>query len=446
MKYTSPYAPNNFNRHRSGNTPNATKIASGASSSGMWEKSNVNMKNSKQKPAKTSVFATIFAFIILAGLANAVYQHIEKKKKTNSLTAISPIADSLKSEDKKFLEPQEKEMRKERVLTISEELAQRITNHSNLPIGRGINIAWIEETQQTNQQAMDQLLEKLSIEIGSSEALGILRTIKENRAQIAQEQALIQSQDPQIARQAKEKVNNIKQEIDVLTLKLAEAYNKEGFDLTEEQVKSLTKSPHGEEASYMINGFQNIKTICFEMENRLRKFPTQEMARKYYGTYHVLLLALDRIQRNMIDKMSFLYLPETAWVRDQAETTKSRALNLLQEQEALRNLSSNQKAALQFNIESCDQTITKAMKTERKLQQSLSNLESSNNKLQYSIAAAENSHTAMLLHTEIARIGEEHQQEIEQLRDITLPDMVAADFSDADDPWLSPVDIRPVAQ
>jgi hypothetical protein len=422
-RYKAPYAPNNFSMK----------------SQEKLHAKTVTGQKGKKKSTLTSIVGGLLIMMFLYVGGTTIYRHLSQD---SNIKAKSPIADALDLKDKKFLDPKATEMKKERVMTISEELATRIYNHSNLPLSRGINIAWIEETQKTNQDAMDSLLEKLSIEIGSSEALGILRTIKENRQEIAYQHSLTQSLDPQIAQNAKQRVAHLKMELDVLTAKLSEAYDKEGLDLTEEQVKSLTRSPHGEEASYLINGFQNIKTICFEMENRLRKFPTEEMARKYYGTYHVLLLALDKIQKNTIDKIYLLHLPEARWVIDEANNTKSKALRLLEDQAARNSLSTNQKSALQFNIQSCDRTITKAMKTERKLEQSLKGLEASNQKLQYSIAAAENSHTAMLLHTEISRIGEEHLQEIEELKEITLPDMVAADFSDMDDPWLSPVEIN----
>jgi uncharacterized protein YlxW (UPF0749 family) len=80
----------------------------------------------------------------------------------------------------------------------------------------------------------------------------------------------------------------------------------------------------------------------------------------------------------------------------------------------------------------------KARKTEAKLRESVKSLEQSNTKLQFSIGAAENSHTAMRLHTEIERIGQDHIEDIEKLQEVTLPEMIAADFSDPDDPWLSP--------
>jgi hypothetical protein len=435
MKYTPPYAPKGYRSN--------VNVSPHSKRSGSTQMSNLPNQNYKRNGGKAKGLLKVFLFVFILIGANTLYQHYANKTKTEASSKRSSLIQS-KGKDENFIEAKPKELSTDKVIEISQELARRISNHAHLPPSRGVNWAWIEENKATNQKAMDELLEKLSIEIGSSEALGILRTIRENRVAISQISQLTQSSDPSIARNANEKVEELKAEINLLTAKLTEAYSKEGLSLSEAQIQSLTKSPHGEEASYLINGFQNIQIVCLEMENRLRKFPSEEMAKKYYGTYHVLLLALDRIQKNAIDRIYYLHLPETRWVFEEASAAKRKALDMLKYPESSNNLSQNQKRALQFNIQSCDRTIAKAMSTENKLRQSLDSLERSNDKLRHSIDAAENSHMTMLLHTEISRIGQDHIQEIEQLKDITLPDMIAADFSDEDDPWLSPMNPNPI--
>jgi hypothetical protein len=125
-------------------------------------------------------------------------------------------------------------------------------------------------------------------------------------------------------------------------------------------------------------------------------------------------------------------------VKTEARQAALMASDLLSRSLNTKNLSYNQKEALRFNIESCEKTERRAAQTQDKLMQSAQALEQSNIKLQYSIAAAENSHTAMRLHTEIERIWQDHIEDIEKLEQITLPDMIAADFSDPEEPWLSP--------
>jgi hypothetical protein len=163
------------------------------------------------------------------------------------------------------------------------------------------------------------------------------------------------------------------------------------------------------------------------------------MARQYYGAYYTMLLALDKIQKNTISKIHLVHIPETATVRSEARNAAIAASDLLTRSMNTRNLSFNQQEALRYNIESCEKTQKRAQETEEKLLRSAETLEQSNKKLQYSIAAAENSHTTMRLHTEIERIWQDHIEDIEKLEQITLPDMVAADFSDPDEPWLSPL-------
>jgi hypothetical protein len=337
----------------------------------------------------------------------------------------------------KFIKIKDK-VNESKAIAISEDLAQRISNNSNLPEGSEYYIWWLEDTQESNAILIDHLLEQLASELGSSETLGILRTIRDNKEKIFEASQLIQSADPQIANNAKEKTEKLREEIALLTKKLADSYSKDGFELTEAQVQSLIYSPHGEETASIINCFQNIKAICFVLENRLRKHPSHEMARKYYGAYHAMLLALDKIQKNAISKIHHVHIPETAKLRTEARIARETAIDLLSANDSSRHLSFNQKEALRYNIESCKKTERKADQTEDKLFENSRSLEQSNTRLQYAIATAENSHIAMRVHTEIERIGQDHLREIQKLEEITLPDMIAADFSDPDAPWLSP--------
>lgn len=340
----------------------------------------------------------------------------------------------------KFIKPGSS-VNKEKAIELSEQLTEKISRNSKLETQSVYQLAWFTETQESNQQLIDTLLEQLAAELGSSETIGVLKTIRENKEEMKTANELTQSHDPNIANQSKEKVRNLKMEIQVLNAKLRENYNKDGFELTQEQVNSLIYSPHGEETASIINCFQNIKAICFVLENRLRKHPSHEMAKKYYGAYYSMLLALDKIQKNTISKIHLVHIPEAATVKAEARNAALTASDLLMRSTNTRNLSFNQQEALRFNLSSCEKTERRAQETQDKLIGSSQTLEKSNAKLRYAIATAENSHTTMRLHTEIERIGQDHLEDLEKLEQITLPDMVAADFSDPEDPWLSPSNI-----
>jgi hypothetical protein len=349
-----------------------------------------------------------------------------------------------------FLETEPSAPNTDGTITLGEKIGERIAKQSSLPPGRTdrVNIDWFEDNKLTNQKAIDHLLEELAGEIGSSETLGILRTMRENKASDEVARQLEKSADPETAASAREERSRLAQENTILLAKLTESYHKEGFPFTEAQVASMVRSPHGEETASLISGFQNIRAICLKMEERLRLSPTEEQARRYYGTYHVLLKALDIIQRNAIKKIEAVHIPGTRWVHDEADKTMREAADILQGaadhdknlSQGLVNptLSPNQKDALRFNMESCVRTKKTAKETEAKLQEAREILVKSNAKLQFAIRTASNSQTAMMLHTEITRIGEDHQREIDALQNLTVPQMVAADFSDPSAPWLSP--------
>lgn len=392
---------------------------------------NINNSNKKKSLAK-SILGVIFLLSIL-GLTSLIW---------NIGSAIFASKNSVEEiNGSKFIKSDES-ISKKRAIKLSEELTERISRNSTLPETSSYRTTWFQETQASNQKFIDDLLEQLAAELGSSETLGILRTIKENREALKQANELSQSKDKTIANESKEKVRNLKMEIQILTSKLQESYEKDGFELTQAQINSLIESPHGEETASIINCFQNIKAICFVMENRLRNHPSQEMARKYYGAYHAMLLALDKMQNNTISKINLVHIPATEDVEYGARAAAITANELLNKTEHVKNLSPNQQQALRFNIESCQKTEQKAQETKYKLIESAESLQKSNAKLQYSITTAENSHTTMLLHTEIERIGKEHLADLEKLQKMTLPEIVAADFSNPKDPWLSPPNIR----
>lgn len=395
----------------------------------MIKTKDIKTQSSKKKSIAKVLLGLIFLLSLLGltslgwGLGWALYKGGKSIEKINGETFLKP-SDSVD---------------KERAIEISEELTRRISKNSEFERQSSYQIAWFAETQESNQRLIDSLLEQLAAELGSSETLGVLKTIRENKDAMRKANELSKSHDPAVASGSKEEVKTLKREIKTLTEKLRESYEKDGFTLTQEQVNSLVYAPHGEETASIINCFQNIKAICFVLENRLRDHPSHEMARQYYGAYYTMLLALDKIQKNTISKIHLVHIPETATVKSEARNAAIAASDLLTRSMNTRNLSFNQQEALRYNIESCEKTQKRAQETEEKLLRSAETLEQSNKKLQYSIAAAENSHTTMRLHTEIERIWQDHIEDIEKLEQITLPDMVAADFSDPDEPWLSPL-------
>jgi len=327
----------------------------------------------------------------------------------------------------------------EKKIAISEELAERIARHGKLPEQSPLGLSLFGESQESNQATMSGLLENLSTDLGSSQSLGSIKALQENREAIKELDGLSNSSDPQTAAQANLKKQQIQEENKTLQSELKNSLNREGFEFSEAQVDSLCASPNAEDTASLINAFQSLRTISLEMERRLRASPTPSLAQKYYGAHCVLLMALDKIQKRAMLAITDTHIPKTEQIERDAQTTIENADGLLQENKTGQDgLSPTQIQALQFNQNSCRKTITLAQKTREKLGKNIQILEKANKKLEKCIAAAKNSHMTMLLQTEIAQLDDSHTREIDQIQALTIPEMVAINFADPGHPELSP--------
>jgi len=213
---------------------------------------------------------------------------------------------------------------------------------------------------------------------------------------------------------------------DELAVQIAQALQRQGFEIDAEHVKLLCASPDRNDIVGLAQGFRTIRVMTKELELMVLAQPDKSLARKYYATYTVLLMALDRIQRNYIDKIEAVHIPCAKSIVTGAEKTIREAQDALLSHEALENAQGA--AALGLNIRTCRETIESANATIRNLENQRKKLIAANKRIGFSIVAARNTHQTLSLQTELAAFMKSSAEELKEVESLTLPEMLVLNY------------------
>lgn len=316
---------------------------------------------------------------------------------------------------------------------ITEELAHRIAINGTLPERSALGIGLLGEGQDSNKVTVEGLTQILATELSNTQALGTLRTLVETREEIKYHSELSQSSDPKIAEEARKQLEKLEKQKSALLENLRQAFNADGLELTADQIDALAASPNAENLASLITSFQAIRLITLEMEDRLRAAPNAEHAQRYYGSYCVLLMAMDKIQKNAIDNIKGAYIPKAMSLREEAIHVIDDARLTLN-----RSLPPEEKNILELNIATNLDSVKRAERLRSKLEKNLEVLIDANNRLGNSIKVARNSLRAMLVRKEIDRLDLNSTREFDEIQKLLLPPMAALNFADPDRPEVSP--------
>lgn len=328
----------------------------------------------------------------------------------------------------------EKDPNLDKLVEISSRVSERIAKHSALPQRSALGMGWLTENQASNSASMAELIETLAIELGSSEALGTIRTLRENHREARTFYEQSQSVNAEIAAEAKQAYDEIVEENKILESNTKRILENEGMSFTDAEIKSLCVSPNAEDTLILISAFGSLKKVALKMEDRLRNFPSLTQAQRYYGAYCVLLIALDKIQKESIRRIEEDHIPNAQKIAEETEITIEQAQEILSDQGREFGPSASEARALLNNIETCKKTIEISERTQRKLLKNLEILSKANRKLETSIAAAKNSHMTAMLQKEIVELETTHLEEISQLQGLTIPELAAVNFADPEHP------------
>ncbi|MEI6277914.1 MAG: hypothetical protein WCQ16_00865 [Verrucomicrobiae bacterium] len=337
-------------------------------------------------------------------------------------------------------------------IKIARELADRLDRNAMLP-----EHSLLREDRLSNENTISQMLEVLAVELGSSELYSLIKTYRENdeiisvsRKQIASNEELakvssaevsgIRSSNPAAADtiaksqarslsstvEANKKIQSLTGENNELAARIAQSLQVQGFPIDANNVRNLCASPDRNDIIGLAQSFRSIQVITKELELMVLAQPDKNLARKYYATYTVLLMALDKIQKNYMDKIEAVHIPYARSIISEAEKTIREAKDALLTDEALDNAQGA--AALGLNIKTCEETIEGARWTILKLEAQRKKLVVANKRIGFSIIAARNTHKTLSLQTELAAFMKSSADELKEVEALALPEMLVLNF------------------
>lgn len=337
-------------------------------------------------------------------------------------------------------------------IKLAQDVADRLDRNAILP-----ERSLLREDRLTNENTISQMLEALAVELGSSELYSLIKTYRENdeiinvsRKQIASNEELakvssadlaaMKTSNPAAAEaisksqagsmssttEANRKIQIATSENNELAERIAQSLQAQGFPIDAKNVKNLCASPDRNDIIGLAQSFRSIQVITKELELMVLAQPDKNLARKYYATYTVLLMALDKIQKNYMEKIDAVHIPYAKSIIAEAEKTIREAKDALLTDEALDNAQGA--AALGLNIKTCEQTIEGARWTILKLEAQRKKLALANKRIGFSIIAARNTHKTLSLQTELAAFMKSSAEELKEVESLALPEMLVLNF------------------
>ena len=349
-------------------------------------------------------------------------------------------------------DPPEKEVPNPEKIKLAQQLAERLDRNAMLP-----ERSLLREDRLSNENSISQMLEALAVELGSSELYSLIKTYRENdelisvaRKRIANSEELAKVSDADVVemkssnpaaaeaiarskacslestKEANKQIQTSTAENNELAGRIAQALQRQGFPIDVQGVKNLCAAPDRNDIIGLAQSFRSIQVMTKELELMVLAQPDKSLARKYYATYTVLLMALDKIQRNYMDKIEAVHIPYAKSIVAEAEKTIREAQDALLSHEATENAQGS--AALGLNIKTCKQTIEGANWTILNLENQRKKLIAANKRIGFSIVAARNTHKTLSLQTELAAFMKSSAEELKEVESLALPEMLVLNF------------------
>lgn len=349
-------------------------------------------------------------------------------------------------------DPPAKEVPNPEKIKLAQQLAERLDRNALLP-----ERSLLREDRLSNENTISQMLEALAVELGSSELYSLIKTYRENdelisacRKRIANSEELAKVSDAEVlelkssnpaaadaiahskassldsTKEANRQIQTAIAENDELAERIAKSLQSQGFPIDVNGVKNLCKAPDRNDIIGLAQSFRSIRVMTKELELMVLAQPDKDVARKYYATYTVLLMALDKIQKNYMDKIEAVHIPYAKSIIAEAEKTIIEAQDGLLSTEALHNAQAA--AALGMNIKTCKQTVEGARWTILNLENQRKKLIAANKRIGFSILAARNTHKTLSLQTELAAFMKNSAEELKEVESLALPEMLVLNF------------------
>lgn len=315
------------------------------------------------------------------------------------------------------------------------EASERYAKHEKLP-----KSSWFGEDQESNQASIDELLDQAigALELsGLNETRGKLRAARSSIETLRKENAsdrekrLSAPSEAELTRIGKvlelsredleERI--VERELDIADqerqiVELEQAFvaglRDLGLEVTLESARSLLGTVSGEDFVEMCVAFDNVRLVTEQLETLTREAgESLDLARRYYGSYVVLIRILDRIQDDFVRRVREEQLPRLAEFAERARK------NIQEAERAAR--SGGDRTLLEQNMRSNRLTEEACQGYARYLTEQAAAVEAQNKSLDLRLRDAINTFKTVDLSSQVTELLREGERNFRALLELDLP-------------------------
>ena len=318
-----------------------------------------------------------------------------------------------------------------------EEAAERYDRHDELD-----KRSLFGADQKSNQKAIDELLDEAIEILGLSEVGSVREQIRELEAKIAAaEQRLSRDREARLSAPFESELNAIEKTLttsredyderieenealvadtEVAIVELKQQFRQElrdiGVELSPEAIEGLLTTVSGDDFVEMCVVFDNVRNVTVQLQELTEEAgEALDVARRYYGSYVVLVRIMDRLQKEFVRRVSDEQLP-----RLKEFQVKARE-NIAQAQ---RNLADGGDPEIaQANIRSNQLTIDACELYSDYLVEQARDVTAQNSALQKRLRDAINTYETVQLSSQVAELLAEGQRNFSALLELDLPEL-----------------------
>lgn len=357
--------------------------------------------------------------------------------------AVDPPSEALAGDDEQDLftalgDPDEHERQiLRRIFEPLEQASERYAKHDDLE-----ESTFFGEDQETNQAAIDRLLDEAIGTLGLSAINDTRQRLREIREETdAAEEQLSRDREARLSAPFESELNALEQQFTTTREDYDEriADNEEqiaklerertdleetfvdeleaiGLDLDRETARGLLATVSGEDFVEMCVVFHNVRLVTVRLQQLTEEAgESLDVARRYYGSYVVLVRILDHIQKDFVERVRTEQVPRLAEYSERARE------NIEQARENLAN--GGDPRIVEQNIESNQLTLDACLAYRRYLLDQAAAVEAQNEALQPRLRDAINTFDTVQLSSQVANAIREARRNFAALLELDVPDL-----------------------
>ena len=320
--------------------------------------------------------------------------------------------------------------------TLNEHL-ELMDRHEALPEKR-----WVGADRQSNQSAMDELLDEAIVALGTSGLANCRQGLRDLERQIQGGRQTLsryrrdrisapkesdlsvgkvwrtskEDYDELIAEKQKEIERNEKK---VASLKgdFAVQLRAMGLELSDDSIESMLSSVSGDDFVSMCVVFDNVKMVTSQLQ-KLTEESGEDLAtaKRYYGMYVVLLKVLDRVQQSFIGRARKQYMAQLKEFGERAESNIKEAETLIADGQGNAD-------TLRINIHSNKLTQKAAQYYMDYLREQAHLVEQQREELKKALATAMNTYKTVRLSSDVAELLSSGRRDFDALMKLRMPSL-----------------------